>query len=112
MHYASFDAFLALLQSPSSYARTRGFRLACAQAPWDSEGKLARHLDTLLVLLDDAKPTAVRQCLAALGPVVLQRPELIPRIREKLDRMNPVQYRDSMRPLIERDIAALRSLMD
>ena len=112
VHYALFDDFLSLLNSPSSFVRVRGFRLACAQAPWDAEGRIAAHLDALLALLDDDKPTAVRQCLSALSSVVLYRPELIPRIRDRLRAMDLSRCRDSMRPLIEKDVRALQKLMD
>lgn len=74
--YAYFEAFLKLLESKSSFVRTRGFRLACAQAQWDIEGKIEKDLDVLLSMLEDEKPTAVRQCLAALHQVVLYQPHL------------------------------------
>ena len=51
----------------SSFVRVRGFRLCCAQAQWDSENKLERHIDELLAILDDDKPTAVRQYMSAVG---------------------------------------------
>lgn len=69
--YSSLNLFLPLLKDKSSLVRTRGFRLICAQARWDRVGWLERHLDELLAELDDGKATAVRQCLAALHPVVL-----------------------------------------
>ena len=62
-------------------------------------------------MLDDEKPTVVRQCLAALHMVVLYQPGLADRIEAKLDAMDLSGYRDSMRPLIEKDIAELRSAL-
>lgn len=109
--YGCLEDFLGLLHSKSAFVRVRGFRLACAQARWDAEDRLERHLDALLTMLDDPKPTAVRQCLAALGPVILHKPGLRGRIAVKLDGMDLSKYKDSMRPLIGRDIQALREQM-
>ncbi len=109
--YEYFEVFLSLLESKSSFVRTRGFRLACAQAQWDVENKIEKNLDALLSMLEDEKPTAVRQCLAALHQVVLYQPHLMERIEEKLKAMDLSKYKDSMRPLIEKDVEALREIM-
>ena len=110
--YSSLNLFLPLLKDKSSLVRTRGFRLICAQARWDREGWIERHLNELLAELDDGKATAVRQCLAALHPVVLFQPELRPRIREKLDRLDLSKYKDSMIPLLLKDMNELRMMME
>lgn len=109
--YAYFEAFLALLESKSSFVRTRGFRLACAQAQWDIAGKIEKNLDTLLSMLEDEKPIVVRQCLAALHQVVLYQPHLIEKIEGKLKAMDVSKYKDSMRPLVEKDVEALRKII-
>lgn len=109
--YGCFEDFVGLLKSKSAFVRVRGFRLACAQAPWDTEGKLDRELDTFLSMLDDPKPTAVRQYLAALSVLIRHKPDLRARIGAGLDEMDLSKYKDSMRPLIESDIAALRNLL-
>ena len=110
--YGELDHFLTILKDKSSLVRTRGFRLICAQARWDREGWIERHLDELLAELDDGKATAVRQCLAALHPVVRLLPELRPRIREKLDRLDLSKYKDSMIPLLLKDMNELRMMME
>jgi len=107
-----FEDFLGLLGSESAFVRVRGFRLACAQAKWDTENKLGTHLDRLLTMLDGEKPTAVRQCLAALGPVVRTKPDLAVRIRSSLDSMEPSRYGSSMAPLIEKDRLELKKLVE
>ena len=109
--YAYFEDFLGLLKGKSSYVRTRGFRLICALAQWDHENKIERNIDTLLSMLDDEKPTAVRQCLAALHNVVLYQPKLSEIIEIKLDQMDLSKYKDSMGPLIQKDIDELRKMM-
>lgn len=109
--YHYFEDFIELIKSKSSFVRTRGFRLACAQAQWDVDNKLEKNADFLLSMLDDEKPTAVRQCLAALHTVVLYKPDLTDKIKSKLDSMNLSKYKDSMSPLIQEDIEELRKIM-
>lgn len=106
--YGYFDDFIGLLKSGSSFVRTRGFCLACAQAKWDTENKLEKNADALLCMLDDAKPTAVRQCLSALHTVILYKPDLSGKIAEKLKAMDMSKYKDSISPLIEKDIKELQ----
>ena len=110
--YDNFEDFLGLLKSGNSFVRTRGFRLACAQARWDAEDKLAAHFDLLLAALDAGQPTAARQRLAALRSVILYKPQLGRRITDKLDKLDLSKYKDSMRPLIERDMEELRTLIE
>ena len=107
----NLDEFLMLLKDKSSLVRTRGFRLICAQARWDRDGWLERHLDELLAELDDGKATAVRQCLAALHSVVAYQPELCAQIERKLDEMDLLQHKESMLPLLQKDIGVLRVLI-
>lgn len=107
--YGSFEDFMDLLNSKSAFVQVRGFRLVCAQARWDTEGKLEKNLDTLFAALCAAKPTAVRQCLAALQNVLRRRPELAGEIISRLDGVDLSRYKDTMRPLIEKDIQALRA---
>lgn len=109
--YASLEDFLGLLCDRSSLVRVRGFRLACAQARWDTEGQLDRAVHTLLAMLEDEKPTAVRQCLAALPEVLRWKPALAGAVSAKLAALDLTKYSGSMRPLIEKDIAALRKLL-
>lgn len=103
MYYFMFDSFLALVSSAKSYERVRGFRLCCAQARWDADGRLEASLPVLLALLGDPKPTVVRQCLASLGHVVQCKPGLASAIASAVKAMDSCSYKDSMRPLIEKD---------
>lgn len=111
-NYSCFEDFLGLLTASSSYVRTRGFALCCAQARWDADGKLEKALPAMLTLLHDSKPTVVRQCLAALHEVVLYKPELSEMIKAELQRIDLSSYKDSMAPLIEKDIEALTEIVD
>ena len=91
--YKYFDEFLKLIYHKSSFVRVRGFRLCCAQAKWDIENKIEKHIDKLLMMLDDDKPTAVRQCLAALHVVLLHKSDLNTAIESKLEIMNLSKYK-------------------
>lgn len=109
--YGSLDDFLILLKDKSSLVRTRGFRLICAQARWDRDGWIGAHLEELLSTLDVEKATAVRQDLAALHQVVRFLPELGPQIGKKLDGIDLSKEKESMVPLLQRDIQELRNLI-
>ncbi len=111
-YYAYFDDFVSLMTSSSSYVRTRGFILCCAQARWDTEGKIQNALPAMMALLYDKKPTVVRQCLSALREVILFRPELSEKICEAVQKIDLSHYKDSMAPLIKKDADALLKLFD
>lgn len=61
-----------------------------------------------MALFHDAKPTVVRQCLAAAGEIVAFRPELGEAINAELDRIDLSCYKNSMVPLIRTDMDKLR----
>ena len=61
--------------------------------------------------MQDEKPTAVRQALAALGDVVPYKKVLWPVIRERVEAVDLIRYKDSMAPLIEKDIRLLLAKM-
>lgn len=111
-YYSRLEDFLPMLLDDSSFVRTRGFMLICAQARWDTEGRIARHWDRLSAMLHDPRPTALRQSLKALHEVALFRPELCGLIEQELDRIDLTGYRDSMSPLIARDIEELRKVLE
>ena len=111
-YYEMFYAFVSMLGEKSSYVRTRGFCLACAQARWDVAGKVVAAFDEMKVLLNDEKPTVVRQCLSALHEVVLYRPELSDRITEAVKNIDLSRYKDSMTPLIKKDADELLKMME
>ena len=111
-YYSYFDDFASLLSAKSSYVRTRGFALCCAQARWDTQGKLKSALPDMLILLHDDKPTVVRQCLGALHEVALYRPELCEIIIKEVQSIDLSKYRDSMAPLIQKDIKELLKVVE
>jgi len=102
-YYDSFDEFLAMISDSRSYVRIRGVRMCCAQARWDTLHKLEQNLETICTELKDDRPTAVRQCLAALHTVLRFQPQLGSAIAAQVSSMDTSQYKDTLRPLIEKD---------
>lgn len=111
-YYKLFDRFIGMLDDKSSYVRTRGFCLACSQAKWDSEGKIAAAFDIMSELLYDPKPTVVRQCLKALHEVALFRIELTDIIYESVKAIDQSVYKDSISPLIKHDVDELLKFLE
>lgn len=112
LYYPLFDDFVRLINHNSSYVRTRGFCLACALSRWDIENKIKTNWDKLKVMLHDEKPIAVRVCLGALHEVVLIKPEMTDLIKEELAKIDLSKYKDTMSPLIKKDLDALLKVMD
>ena len=52
----------------------------------------------------DDKPITARQCIKALAQVGVAKPQYIPRILSCFQETDLSKYKDSMRPLIERDM--------
>lgn len=111
-YYAFLEDFVSLLGSKKTYIRTRAFLLCCAQAKWDTEGRLEKALPDLLALFRDPKPTVVRQCLKAAEKLAVYRPELRAPLREELAAMDLNGYRDSMVPLILKDMEELSRVLE
>ena len=109
--FAYFDQFAAMISAQNSYQRTRGLLLIAANAQWDTEGKVQEVLPGYLRHITDEKPITARQCIKALPEIAAAKPRLIPKIRTALESADLTGYRDSMQPLILKDIvSALRQL--
>ena len=99
--------FASMLEDDSSYVRTRFFILICNQARWANDGQIEEVYGRMKALLYDHKPTVVRQCLNALHEVVLFRPEMSNAIKRSLSKIDLSIYKESMAPLIKKDIDEL-----
>lgn len=104
--------FAQMLTDKNSYVRTRGFGMICNQARWANDGQIEAVFDEMSALLKDEKPTVVRQCLAALHEVVLYRPELTDKIIDAVSKIDLKKYKDSMSPLIEKDMKELLRILE
>lgn len=105
------DDFAALLHHPKSLVRNRGMFLLAANAQWDVENRFDDILPEFLMHIADEKPITVRQCIKALTQVGLAKPQYIPSILSALEAADVSKYKDTMRPLIEKDRAEAREIL-
>lgn len=103
--------FAALLGHKNSLVRNRAISIIAANARWADVGQLDALMGEFLCHITDEKPITARQCIKALPEIGLAQPHLVPHIRRALTHADLSGYRDSMRPLILKDIiAALEQL--
>lgn len=109
--YGYFDDICKLLDHPKSLVRNRALWILAANAQWDGEDRFDGILSGFLSHITDPKPITARQCIQALAQVGLAKPQYIPAILSALRDADLSQYKDSMRPLIEKDIAETRKVL-
>ena len=102
--YEFFDDIKKMLLDEKSYIKMRGFRIICKLSKWDNDNKINNIIDILLQVLDDEKPTIVRQCLSSLNNLLLYKIDLSEKVENKLKNMDLSKYKDTMKPLIKKDI--------
>ena len=103
--YEYVDAFAALLSHPKSLVRNRVLHILAANAQWDDENRFDAILPEFLAHVTDEKPITARQCIKALAQVGQAKPQYVPQILDCFHDADLSKYKDSMRPLIERDMA-------
>ena len=103
--YEYFDSFASLLNHPKSLVRNRALHILAANAQWDDENRFDTILDDYLAHVMDEKPITARQCIMALGQIGIAKPQYVPRIIACFRNADLSKYKDSMRPLIEQDMA-------
>ena len=103
--YEYFDDFSSLLNHPKSLVRNRVIYILAANAQWDEENRFDSIIAEYLTHITDEKPITARQCIKALVQVGVAKPKYIPEILSYLRSADLSKYKDSMRPLIENDIA-------
>lgn len=103
--YEYFDDFASLLHHPKSLVRNRVLHILAANAQWDDENRFDRILPEFLSHITDEKPITARQCIQALVQIGQAKKQYIPIILSALHSADLSMYKDSMRPLIEKDIA-------
>jgi len=102
--YEYFDDFASLLDHPKSLVRNRALHILAANAQWDEENRFDSIISDFLSHITDEKPITARQCVKALAQVGLAKPQYIPRILSSFRNADLSKYKDSMRPLIEKDM--------
>ena len=103
--YAHFDTFAEMLSSDNSYVRTRGLLLIATNARWDVDHKIDEVIDRYLKHIEDVKPITARQCIKVLPEIAKYKPELAGDIRRALQHANTGKYKNTMQPLVQKDIA-------
>ena len=103
--YEYFDAFASLLSHPKSLVRNRALHILAANAQWDEKNHFDAILPEFLAHVTDEKPITARQCIKALAQVGLAKPQYVPQILDCFHDADLSKYKDSRRPLIEKDMA-------
>lgn len=103
--YEYFDDFATLLDHPKSLVRNRALYILAANAQWDEENRFDSIISSFLAHITDEKPITARQCIKSLAQVGLAKPQYTSMILSYLHSADLSKYKDSMRPLIEKDIA-------
>ena len=109
--YEYFDDFASLLNHPKSLVRNRVLYILAANAQWDDENHFDAIISDFLAHVTDEKPITARQCIKALAQVGAAKPQYIPRILSCFQEADLSKFKDSMRPLIERDIAETEQIL-
>ena len=109
--YEYFDDFASLLDYPKSLVRNRVLYILAANAQWDEENRFDAIISDYLTHITDEKPITARQCVKALAQVGMAKPQYIPRIVFCLQSADVSKQKDSMRSLIEKDIAETKRIM-
>ena len=110
--YPYLNEFVSMLKSDKYVVRVRGFRLLCKNAKWDKDNKINQAIDDILLAVHDEKPTAVRQALLYLKYVFTYKKELGDNIMKAALSIDCSIFKDTMQPLIFKDIQNLVQLID
>lgn len=111
-YYSYFDDFFKMIYDKSSFKRMRGFGLCSSLAKWDKDKKIDEHLSELLILLEDEKPITIRTVIANIKDILKYKPYLAKTIKNNLKRIDVKKYKETMIPLIEKDIKELEEIID
>ena len=103
--YPYFEDFASLLNHPKSFVRNRAMQILAANVQWDEENRFDAILPDFLTHVTDEKPITARQCIKALAQIGSTKPQYIPTMLSCLRSAGLSKYKDSMRPLMEQDIA-------
>ena len=109
--YEYFDEFASLLEYPKSLVRNQALHILAENAQWDEENRFDSIIDNYLTHITDDKPITARQCIKALAKVGSAKPKYIKKILLSLRSADLSKYKDSMRPLIEKDIAETEKIL-
>ena len=109
--YEYFDEFASLLNHPKSLVRNRVLYILATNAQGDNENRFDAIISEYIAHVTDDKPITARQCIKALAQIGVAKPQYIPRILLCLHDADLSKYKDSMRPLIEKDMAETEKIL-
>ena len=110
--YAYFDDFATLLEHPNSLVRNRALCILAANIQWDEEERFQGILSAFLSHITDEKPITARQCVKALVQIGLTKPQYVVTILSALRKADLSKYKESMAPLIKKDMDELAKLVE
>lgn len=105
------ETFAALLLHPKSLVRNRALTILASNAQWDTENRFDQLLSEYLSHITDEKPITARVCIQTLPELAQAKPQYIPAILRALEEAELSKYKDSMRPLIEKDIQEVKRIL-
>lgn len=109
--YPYTNIFVNMMQSNNYYVKVRGFRLFCMQSRWDDNRIIDKNIDLALDILNEERPTIIRQALDYLKEIAIYKGELKAKILGKIDNLDITKFKDSMKDLINKDIVKLKSYL-
>lgn len=109
--YEYLDEFASLLNHPKSLVRNRALYILAANAKWDDKNCFDAIISDFLNHITDDKPITARQCIKALAQIGLEKPQYISRILSAFHEADLSKYKDSMRPLIEKDMTETEKIL-
>lgn len=109
--YPYINKFVDMMQRKNYYVKIRGFRLFCMQSRWDDNRFIDKNIDLALNILNDERPTIIRQALEYLREIAIYKGELKAKLLGKIDNLDTTKFKDSMKDLINKDIVKLESYL-
>ena len=109
--YEYLDDFASLLNHPKSLVRNRVLHILAANAQWDDANRFDSIISDFLAHVTDEKPITARQCIKALAQVGVAKPQYIPQILSHFHNADLSKYKDTMRPLIEKDMVETEKIL-
>lgn len=103
--YSYMDSFISMLDNENSYIRNRALILISANSKWDKDNKINNDIFKILEHISDEKPITSRTCIKGLPDIAENKPSLTEYICDALEKADISKYADSMRGLVEKDIA-------
>lgn len=106
--YPYINVYIGMVQSKNYYVKIRGLRLFCMQSRWDDNRFIDNNIDFVLDILNEERPTIIRQSLEYLREIAIYKGELKGKLLEKVDNLDTTKFKDTMKDLINKDIVKLK----